>query len=55
MSDCKHWWIVEPPSGEPEMAAVCKLCGAQRTFPASLEEEWQKPSVSKGPKILVVQ
>lgn len=35
--NCTHHWLVEPPHGE-ELRAVCKKCGALRTFPASPEE-----------------
>lgn len=38
MTTCRHHWIVELPSGKDELDATCKLCGAARTFPASLHE-----------------
>jgi hypothetical protein len=30
-TECKHHWIIEPPSGETSMGR-CKLCGAARGF-----------------------
>jgi len=28
---CRHYWLLEPPSG-PVSRAICKLCGASREF-----------------------
>lgn len=30
-TQCRHYWLLEPPSG-PTSRAVCKLCGATREF-----------------------
>ena len=36
MSDCTHHWILSEPD-EDVVRGACKLCGAIRDYPASLE------------------
>lgn len=34
---CRHYWLLEFPSG-PTSRAVCKLCGATREFPNATDD-----------------
>lgn len=42
-----HRWVVDPPTGSPQMRAVCE-CGAVRTFPS-------EPDVTKWGKMTAVK
>ena len=35
---CVHHWLCESPTLNPRVTARCKLCGAERTFRASMPE-----------------
>lgn len=34
MPSCVHYWLLETPHG-PTIQGVCKLCGAERTYPSA--------------------
>lgn len=36
---CIHHWLIDPPNG-PTCPAVCKRCGAERVFAATLENDF---------------
>ena len=36
---CAHWWVIETPDGRERLPARCRVCGAERTFPAYTEPE----------------
>lgn len=41
---CVHHWRIETPRGQPTVAALCRRCGANRTFPAGIDDPnpWRK-------------
>lgn len=42
ITDCVHYWQIEPPSGETS-EAVCIHCGAERTFENGYDwREWNE-------------
>lgn len=38
MVSCVHWWVFEPPSGNPTVHGKCKKCGAERDNRVWMEE-----------------
>lgn len=38
---CTHRWRIAPPNG-PTVAGVCRICGAEREFPTTTDENvWE--------------
>lgn len=47
MTDCKHYWIVDPPSG-PTAQGICKLCGEEKEFPSVSDLDMRSPNQRRG-------
>ncbi len=45
--DCAHYWRVEAPDGDPQVAARCRLCGAERQFGTSWPEDKSRFSLQR--------
>ena len=37
--DCRHTWVVPPPSGSREVTAVCRACSSERVMYNSLDRD----------------
>ena len=37
---CVHHWILVSPSGKDTIAATCRMCGRNRTFPAAVKHDF---------------
>ena len=43
MSECVHYWIVEPPKG-PTAKGKCKHCGEEKEFPSLSDLDLRSPN-----------